>query len=53
MHVNVDMHWHCHGRLYERMEQAVDVNVDDILDEHRIIYKKHIQKLLQSTHMLL
>ena len=46
------MHWRCHGRLHERMGHAVDVKVDDILDEHGHIHKEHVQKLLQNTHML-
>ena len=43
MHVNVDKHWRCHGRLYERIGHAVDVKVDDILDEYGHIYKKNEQ----------
>jgi hypothetical protein len=52
MHVNVDMHWRCHGRLHERIGHVVDVKVDDILDKHGHIHKKHVQKLLQNIHML-
>ena len=43
MHVNVDMHWRCHGHLYERMKHAVDVKMDDILDEYEHIHKEHVQ----------
>ena len=42
----VAMHWRDHRRLYERMRHIVHVKVDDILDEHRYIYKKYVQKLL-------
>ena len=43
----------CYRHLHERIRHAVDVKVDDILDEHGHIHKDHVQKLLQNTHMLL
>ena len=52
MYVNVDMHWRYHGCLHERMGYDADVKVDDILDEHGHTHKKHVQNLLQNTHML-
>jgi hypothetical protein len=52
MHVNVDIHWRCHGRLHKRMGNAVDVKVDGILDEYGHIHKERVQKLLQNTSML-
>ena len=48
-----DKYRRCHRHLHERIRHAVDVKVDDILDEHGHIHKDHIQKLLQNTHMLL
>ena len=52
MHVNDDTHWHSHGCLRECMRHAVDVKVDDILDEHKHIHKEHIQSLKKNTHIL-
>ena len=52
MYVNVDIHWRCYRRLYERMEHVVDIKINDILDEHGHIHKEHVQKLLQNTHIL-
>ena len=46
MHVNVDMHWRRHGRLYKYMGHDVDVKVDDILDEHGHICKEICTKVI-------
>ena len=43
MHLNVHVHWRCHGRLHECMGHVVDVKVDDILGEHEHIHKEHEQ----------
>ena len=51
MHVNVDMHWRCHGRLHKRIGHDVDVKVDDILEEHGHIYKKNMYKSYYKTHI--
>ena len=50
MHVNVDMHWRCHRRLYEHMEHAVDIKVDDI-QVNMGIYVKNMCKNHYKTQI--